>query len=74
MGKMGYIARLKQQENFLVCFEDMLSNIMFLSPRGGGCFVMAGFTHIQIDDAILGPIPTFLNMGPCTHYFIAICR
>jgi hypothetical protein len=28
--------------------------------------VVARFTLVQVDDAILGLVPTSLNMGPCT--------
>jgi hypothetical protein len=36
--------------------------------------IVARFTLVQADDVILGPIPTFLNMGLGTYYFIATCK
>jgi len=36
--------------------------------------VVARFKLVQANDAILGPTPTYLNMGLCIHYFIATCK
>jgi hypothetical protein len=36
--------------------------------------VVARFTFVQVDYAILGPTPTSFNIGPYIHYFITTCR